>query len=116
LDPEGDIYVADTGNHCIQKLSPTGEPLAQWGQEGRAPGQFGLPSGTGPGQFRLPQGVAVDGEGSIYVADTDNHRIQKLSSDGVPLAQWGLPDAIPGRISWPRNIAVDASGDLYVVD
>ena len=78
VDGYGNVYVADTHNHRIQKLSAAGEPLAQWGRQG-----------SGPGQFRLPNGVAVDGQGHLYVADTGNHRIQKLSALGEPLAQFG---------------------------
>src|SRR5688572_5952508 len=48
---------------------------------------------TDPGQFWSPQGVAVDEQGNVYVADTRNHRIQKLSPQGDPLAMWGTPGA-----------------------
>src|SRR5258708_40317103 len=41
------------------------------------------------GRFRMPSGLTVDGEGNLLVADTENHRIQKLSPNGEPLAQWG---------------------------
>jgi tripartite motif-containing protein 71 len=68
LSAAGSVYVADTFNHRIQKLSPSGELLAQWGEQG-----------TEVGQFRFPSGVAVDRRGNIYVADTGNHRVQKLT-------------------------------------
>ena len=71
LDAQGNVYVADTGNNRIQKLSPTGQPLAQWGTEGNA-----------PGQLRYPDGIALDAQGNIYVADWANGRIQKLSLSG----------------------------------
>jgi DNA-binding beta-propeller fold protein YncE len=78
VDGQGNLYVADMSNHRIQKLSPAGEPLAQWGSQGR-----------GPGQFDHPVGVAVDGQGNLYVADAWNHRVQKLSPAGEPLVQFG---------------------------
>jgi len=78
LDTRGNVYVADTENHRIQKLSPQGEPLAQWGS-----------GGSGPGEFRFPRGVALDTQGNIYVADAANNRIQRLSPQGEPLAQFG---------------------------
>ncbi len=59
VDGQGNLYVADTFNHRMQKLSPAGEPLAQWRTEG-----------AGPVQFSVPSGVAVDGQGNIYVADS----------------------------------------------
>jgi len=69
VDAQGNVYVVDRINERIQKLSASGQPLAQWGTKG-----------TAPGQFQGPRGVAVDGQGNVYVADTDNHRIQKLSA------------------------------------
>jgi tripartite motif-containing protein 71 len=68
IDDQGNIYVADNGYYRIQKLAPSGEPLAQWGTRGR-----------GREQFEFPAGIAVDAKGTIYVADPVNDRIQKLS-------------------------------------
>jgi len=67
VDTQGNVYAVDSSNNRIQKLSPNGELLAEWGTYGSAPGQF--PS---------PTGVAVDAQGNVYVADSQNHRIQKL--------------------------------------
>lgn len=105
VDGQANVYVADSGNHRIQKLSPAGEPLAQWGSEG-----------SGPGQFREPAGVAVDGQGNVYVADSGNHRIQKLSPSGEPLAQWGSKGSGPGQFQNPQGVAVGRDGNVYVVD
>jgi DNA-binding beta-propeller fold protein YncE len=60
--------VADSGNHRLQKLSPTGQPLAQWGRYGSA-----------VGEFSYPYAVALDAQGSLYVLEQDNNRLQKLS-------------------------------------
>ena len=70
VDTTGNVYVSDTGNHRIVKLSSNGEPLAQWGTWG-----------SGPGQFLSPSGIALDHKGSLYVAESgtsENSRIQKL--------------------------------------
>ena len=80
VDGAGNIYVADRGNHRIQKLAPDGAPLAQWGSEG-----------SDPGQFKSPSGIAVDGAGNVYVADGGNQRVQVLDAasarrDDAPLA------------------------------
>jgi tripartite motif-containing protein 71 len=69
VDSAGFIYVADTGNHRIQKLTADGDFVAEWGSEG-----------SEPGQFKSPSGIAVDGQGRVYVADTGNQRVQVLES------------------------------------
>jgi tripartite motif-containing protein 71 len=106
LDAEAQgIYVADTGNHRIQKLALDGAPIAQWGRAGR-----------GPGEFSRPIGVAVGPDGSIYVLDAGNHRIQKLDRDGRPIAQWGSPGTGPSQFVDPTAIAIDPRGNLFVAD
>src|SRR5438477_440189 len=72
--------------------------------------------GNGPGQFRHPSGVAVDGQGNIYVVEQENHRVQKLSAAGEPLAQWGRQGRGPGEFDGPSAVAVDEQGNLYVAD
>ena len=105
LDAHGNIYVADYWNHRIQKLSPTGEPLAQWGAYGQAPGQFDHPTA-----------VAVDADGNVYIAEYWAHRVQKLSPTGQPLAVWGSQGSDPGQLLWPRDLALDSAGNVYVAD
>lgn len=111
--PDGSLYVADTGNHRIQHLSPQGEVLQVWGAfadaaAGNAPG----------GTFNEPWGIAVAPDGTVYVADTWNHRIQKFTADGQFLTAWGYfgqaeaPEAMWG----PRDVAVDTQGRVYVTD
>src|SRR5438105_7642059 len=52
---------------------------------------------TAPGEFNSPSGVTTDGDGNVYVADWQNHRIQKLTAAGQPLAQWGSLGSGPGQ-------------------
>jgi hypothetical protein len=101
---QGNMYVADTFNHRIQKLSPIGRPLASWGSDG-----------SDPGQFSYPTAVALDAQRNIYVADTDNNRIQKLSPTGKVLAVWSdLGSA--GSFRLPGGVAVDRHGNVLVAD
>jgi DNA-binding beta-propeller fold protein YncE len=79
--------------------------LAEWGT-----------LGTGPGQFDVPSGIAVDATSKVYVADRNNHRIQKFTADGAFVLEWGTFGAGPSQFNSPRDVAVDAAGDVYVVD
>ncbi|MCE1253646.1 MAG: TIGR03663 family protein [Anaerolineae bacterium] len=111
--PDGTIYVADSRNNRIQRLNEKGEVLATWGamadiSKGEAPG----------GTFNEPWGITVGPDGSVFVTDTWNHRIEKFTADGQFIKMWGIfgqgetPDAFWG----PRGIAVDAQGHVYVAD
>ncbi len=110
---DGSLFVADTGNHRIQHLSPDGSLIAQWG------GFSGTdPAAAPPGTFNEPWGLGMGPDGSIYVADTWNHRVQKFSPDGEFLATWGYfgtaeaPEAFWG----PRDVEVDDQGRVFVTD
>ena len=105
VDTKGNVYVADTDNGRIQKLSPSGRPIAQWGTPGSA-----------WGQLVSPVGITVDAQGNVYVADLSNDRIEKLSPAGRPVAQWGRKGTGPGQFRRPVGIALDGRGNVYVVD
>jgi predicted membrane-bound mannosyltransferase/DNA-binding beta-propeller fold protein YncE len=112
LAPDGSLYVADSLNYRIQHLSPEGKVLQVWGtfadiSKGAAPG----------GTFNEPWGVAVAADGSVYVADTWNYRIQKFTADGKFLQMWGTGPAVgQGQFYGPRGLAVDNLGHLFVAD
>jgi DNA-binding beta-propeller fold protein YncE len=107
VDEDGVVYVADSGNHRIQKLDPEGKPLGQWGAWG---GQAGLLS--------YPAGIAYS-RGLVYVADYANHRVQVFDRNGALIRQWGAAPPRPGegkgRFHFPDGIAVSPSGGLVVV-
>ena len=101
LDAQGNLYVVDSKNNRIQKLSPSGEPLLAWGEEGDK-----------PGQFKDPHGIAVGPDGAVYVADTWNHRIQKFDANGAFIKEWKPEPGFWG----PRGIAVNKDGVVFVTD
>ena len=70
--------------------------------------------GTGINQFDEPQGIAVHGSGVIFVADTENHRIQVFDPYGTYLDQWGTSGENDGQFFGPRGVAVDDDGNVYV--
>src|SRR6266540_3767266 len=72
--------------------------------------------GSGDGQFSYPAGLAVDAAGNVYVADSNNGRIQKFTSTGGFLTKWGSNGSGDGQFSFPAGVAVDAAGNVYVAD
>lgn len=114
-DPAGNLVVADTDNHRIAKIDPDGSLL--WSLGGRD--DLGkLRPGTAQGEFSSPQAVCTDSEGNIYVADSRNCRVQKLSSDGEPITAFGSWGNDYGQFGGdgPIGIAVDEKGRVLVSD
>ncbi len=121
IDPAGNIYVADTGNNTIRRISPDGVVTTIAGLAGT----FGCIDGKGiDARFNYPVSVAVDPLGNIYVADLYNCTIRKVTSYGVVTTIAGQPgieggvDGMGNRalFSFPIGVAVDNSGNVYVAD
>ena len=154
-DSEGCLYVSEYGEFDrIQKFSPQGEFLFQWGGHGTAPGEFSRPqnlvvdendhvwvvdacndriqvfdargdsaqlvtswgtSGSELGQLRYPYDLVLDGD-AVYVCEFGNHRVQKLTRDGQPIASWGVQGRGPEQLFNPWGIVKDSFGRIYVLD
>ena len=71
---------------------------------------------TTPGDFGAPQGVAVDGEGTVYVTDTMNNRVEIFDADGNFISEFGKHGDGPGYLARPKGIAVDSDGHIWVAD
>jgi len=113
-----DFYIADSRNQRILHIASDGSLLHQWGSFADAfSGEASI------GTFNEPWGIAVGPDGSVYVTDTWNHRIQKFTENGTPVKMWGqygqpLP-GVPESASsfWgPRGIAVNGNGNVLVAD
>jgi hypothetical protein len=121
VDSAGDVYVADTLNHLIRKVTPTGVVTTFAG----GAGLVGSVDGTGTAaRFYAPTGVAVDSADNVYVADTYNNTIRKITPARVVTTLGGLPGNIgtangtgsAARFSNPAGLAVDGEGNVYVAD
>jgi tripartite motif-containing protein 71 len=115
--PNGDIYVADTGNGLIDALDPSGALLASWGgsRSGSAGGSEGGAGGRAPG-LQSPDDVAVDRAGQVFVVDGGGARVLEYGASGTLLASWGLQGTGVGELSEPMGIAIDCRGDVLVAD
>lgn len=118
VGPDGYVYVADAGNHRVQKFTADGEFVTTWGQHSLVDEEGGVLRG-----FNEPWGVAVAPDGSVYVADTWNHRIQHFDAEGTLLGAWGsfgqyaVDDPFgEGKFYGPRGVVVSDEGLVYVTD
>lgn len=109
----GEIYVADSHNHRIQHFSAEGEFINTWGAYGSVDA-----GNAEPGFFNEPWGIAVGPDGSVYVADTWNYRIQKFDSQGKFIAMWGTSGAsdAPTTFWGPRGVVVGEDGKVFITD
>lgn len=145
VDREGNIYVADTGNKRVQKLDSAGKFLAEW-KGGREPfvepvaiviapngdvfvlepekdgahrfsasGQYLGKVGEGLGLYR-PRGLTIDGNGTLFFANTGGNNIVRASATGQPMGTIGAAGTRDGQMQQPTDVAVDAQANVYVAD
>lgn len=103
-DAVGNVYVADTSNHRVQKFSPSGEFLMQFGNKG-----------SGPGELNTPRSISVGPEGHIWVGGEAIGEINEYSPTGNFIQKIG-PNEIPGLPSRPQSLTVGGNGRIYVVE
>lgn len=123
IDSEGNLYIADSANHCVRKVRSDGliETVAGTG----AAGFSGEGGPAREAQLHSPSGVAVDTQGQLIIADTGNHRVRLVDKAG---RIWTIAgDGFAGftgetgwghevRLHWPADVAVGRDGSIFVVD
>jgi len=121
VDASGNVYVADTGNHTVRKITPAGAATTFAGTAG-SPGNV---DGTGAAaRFNNPAGITIGLDGNLYVADTGNHTIRMITSTKIVTTLAGTPGVVGSAdgtgssalFSGPKGIAMDWGGKLYVAD
>jgi sugar lactone lactonase YvrE len=109
VDGTGNLYVADFGNHTIRKVTPDGVVTTLAGTAGMA----GHADDTGSAaRFNGPTGVAIDSTGNLYIAESFNHTIRKVTAAGVVTTLGGGA----AYFADPTGVAVDGAGNVYVAD
>lgn len=109
VDPDGNIWVTDNGDHQAIKFDPNGKVLLTLGIKGQA--------GTDEKTFNRPTDIGFARTGEVYVSDGyGNSRVVKFSKDGKYLLAWGKPGTKPGEFNTPHSVGVDSKGRVYVSD
>ena len=111
LSPTGDLYIADAGNHRIRKVTASGIITTYAGTG--SPGYAGDGGPAVSAQLNLPRGIAFDSVGNLYIADTNNHRVRRVTQSGLITTIAGDSDS---PLRSPRSVAVDFDRNLYIAD
>jgi len=123
VDSVGNIYVADSGNNAIRKITATGVVTIFAGD---IAGAVGATNGQGSlARFNSPSSIAIDAADNLYVADSGNSQIRRITPTGLVSLFAGSPTADPGSangpalsatFNLPEGVALDAAGNLYIAD
>ena len=114
VDTSGNVYVSDTYNNCIKRVTPAGVVTVLAGST------TGFSDATGTAaKFNNPMGIAIDTSGNIIVADALNRRIRKVTPAGVVTTVAGstpTPGSTPPVFEYPVSVAIDSNGNIFVSD
>lgn len=121
MDAAGNMFVTDFGSHVIRKITPQGVVTTPFGKRNTT----GHADGKGnDATFSFPVGIAIDSSGSLYVGDSSNHVIRRITPDGMvrtlagKAGTSGADDGVGKAATFyrPYGVAVDAAGNVYVAD
>lgn len=123
VDREGNVFLADSGNHRIRRVGTNGV-ISLCAGSGDAGGFSGDGGPAAEARFNWPTRLAVDTTGNLFIADTANHRVRRIGADGIVTTVAGGDYGYSGdggsatnaRLRAPQGLALDAAGNLYVAD
>lgn len=122
VDYSGNIYVTDPVSNIILKISGSGSIFLLAGLSGTSGNNGSNTVSCSDARFNYPTGITCDKNGDLYICDTNNHQIRKISNNKVSLVA-GSPSCISGtsdgtaaRFNSPYGIDIDESGNIYVAD
>lgn len=117
VDAGGNLYVSDSNNSCIRKITPAGDVSTLAGS-----GSYGFANGPGAtAEFTYPGGISIDHKGNVYVADVENNLIRKITPAGdvstlAGSVTAGFKDGPAPLFNRPYGVAVDAPGNIFITD
>jgi uncharacterized protein (TIGR03437 family) len=116
-DSSGNIFIADTANHVIRKVVPGGNISTYAGNNSYGAGYSGDSLAATNAQLNYPVGLALDSAGNLYIADSGNKLIRKVTaSTGIITTVVGASTTTLGKLSHPVGVVLDASGNMYIAD
>src|SRR5262249_55574470 len=125
VDASGNLYIADTNGQRIRKVAPPAPTLLMTTGAGNGTAGVGGDGATATAaKLQYPYGVAVDGSGNLYISDSNNHRIRKVTAGVITtVAGTGVAGfsgeagaATTARLYYPEGLAVDSAGNVYIAD
>lgn len=105
FNDEGNLVVADAGNHRILTFDRDGNLLQRWGV-----------SGSEPGQLKYPYDLAIDKDGSLFIVEYGNSRVSHFTADGEFLGHWGKPGFYEGELNRPWGLTLMPGGEVIIAD
>jgi len=125
VDSAGNLYIADSGNHIVRKVTPDGTITTIAGNYSKGAGFSGDGGLATAAQLNRPIGLAVDAAGNLFIADYNNSRIRVVTPNGMITTVAGTGyfgydgdggPATNAQLCFPSGVAVDAMGDVYIAD